>query len=216
MFFLQISLTTVDLQGYANFRCTAEGPIRVCTYTFPFHLPSLSVPREWTAQLPLLFPRPPLRTHSKCRSLHLLTRTPRPSPSLPTPTSASATTSLFSCLRVCLSGRQALRRTLDATLQVTSHSTCLSLSGLRHFDEHLWLHPRCRKWHYLVFPMEESCPPHPCSLSSSSPPPLMDTELVSCLGSCEQCFCEHKAACIRLQLWFCRVYPQEWECWVPG
>ena len=37
--------------------------------------------------------------------------------------------------------------------------------------------------------------------------------LLPCLGCCEECFYEHRGACIFLNYRFVWIYAQEWDCW---
>ena len=38
--------------------------------------------------------------------------------------------------------------------------------------------------------------------------------LFLCLGSCEECCCEHRGVCIFLNYSFSQIYAQEWDCWI--
>ena len=53
---------------------------------------------------------------------------------------------------------------------------------------------------------------HICTVSLSIPL-WMDIQVVSCLGCCKQCCCEHRGVCIFLSYSFIRVY-EEWDCWI--
>ena len=54
---------------------------------------------------------------------------------------------------------------------------------------------------------------HIFTISSLSIPLWMDIQVVSCLGCCKQCCCEHRGVCIFLSYSFIRVY-EEWDCWI--